>query len=319
MASPLQKRIQNLDARAYKMYQFPEDLGTHSMMIVFEKYSYAARGGIVGATGFTPKQLQSSIMLPLPENLLDNMSFKVSGVELGVAGAMTAGATAAAPGLMKSIANANSVGDIGSALGEATGVGSAKDALKNIGSATAAGMLKGALSSAAPSMQKGLEVGSGYAFNPYQALAFEGVNLRSFTFDWTLSPQSEKETDIIKDIVLNIKRNAHPAYASLVKGSSGTAGRTFLTYPSFAKISILGSPEGHVIKFKPCMISQLQVNYNGAGELAFMEGGVPAVVKLSVSFSEAEIWTRDDFPPDNSNLNVSTAKAAANITGGATK
>jgi len=315
-SSPDQKRIQALDARSYKMFQFPADLGAHAMLLVFNKYSYGSRNSIAG-TSYSPSQLQSSIMLPLPENLLDNMGFKVNGVELGLSGAMTAGAASGAAGLAKSIANAGSVGDIGNALSAATGASSAESFLKGLGSASAAGFLKEALSAAAPGVQKGLEVGTGYAFNPYQALAFEGVNLRAFTFDWTLSPQSQKESDIIKNIISNIKRNIHPSYAnSAGVNNRNTAGRTFLQYPSFLNITILGSPAGHVIRFKPCMVSQFQVNYNGAGETAFLEGGVPAVYKLSMSISEAEIWTKDDFPADNSSSNVAVQQSSASARSG---
>ena len=52
----------------------------------------------------------------------------------------------------------------------------------------------------------------GTAINPQATLSFEGVNLRSFSFDWTLYPESKEEALSIKKIIRSIKRNILPKY-----------------------------------------------------------------------------------------------------------
>ena len=43
------------------------------------------------------------------------------------------------------------------------------------------------------------------------------------------------------------------------------------------------------------MINRLDVNFGAGGELAFLEGGDPAIVKCSMSMTEMQIWTREDY------------------------
>jgi hypothetical protein len=71
--------------------------------------------------------------------------------------------------------------------------------------------------------------------------------------------------------------------------------RAFLAYPSVVDIFFIGSEEGYMYNFKRCMVNSFSANYAGGGAAAFVEGGRPAVVTLSMSLTEMEIWTTDEF------------------------
>ena len=43
------------------------------------------------------------------------------------------------------------------------------------------------------------------------------------------------------------------------------------------------------------MINRVDVDYAGGGEVAFLEGGNAAVIKLSVTMQEMQMWTREDY------------------------
>ena len=47
--------------------------------------------------------------------------------------------------------------------------------------------------------------------------------------------------------------------------------------------------------FKRAMISQFEVNYSGAGMPAFVEGGKPAVITMSMTLTEIDIHTAEDY------------------------
>ena len=47
--------------------------------------------------------------------------------------------------------------------------------------------------------------------------------------------------------------------------------------------------------FKRAMVSQFEVNYSGSGAPAFVEGGKPAVVTLTMSLTEIDIHTSEDY------------------------
>ena len=60
---------------------------------------------------------------------------------------------------------------------------------------------------------------------------------------------------------------------------------------------------------KACMINRVDVDYAGGGELAFLEGGNAAALKLSVTMQEMQMWTREDY---GGSSDVSEARSFSN-------
>ena len=81
--------------------------------------------------------------------------------------------------------------------------------------------------------------------------------------------------------------------------SSNTLARAFLTYPAVVSINLLGIDESHFLKFKPCMVDSINIDYGASGEIIVAEGGVPQGIKLSMSFKELEIQTAEDYEGDD--------------------
>jgi hypothetical protein len=168
--------------------------------------------------------------------------------------------------------------------------------------------MQNTLNSFSPGLGKAMGASRGTAINPQSTLSFEGVNLRTFTFDWTLYPESLDEALAIKKIIRSIKRNILPKVEGIggdsntnVPGtlSSNTLARAFLAYPSVVSINLLGIDESHFPKFKPCMVDNINIDYGASGEIVIAEGGVPQGVKLSMTFKELEIQTAEDYEGDD--------------------
>lgn len=135
--------------------------------------------------------------------------------------------------------------------------------------------------------------------NPQETLNFDGVDLRNFTFTWDLFPSNEDDTKNITKIVNMLKRKALPAVDG-VEGSPGLQ-RAFLKYPSVVELNLLGVQEKHFMRFKRAMISNVTVDYGVNGMPEIIKGGVPAGITLSVSFSEIQIHTQDDYIGEEEN------------------
>jgi hypothetical protein len=154
---------------------------------------------------------------------------------------------------------------------------------------------------------KSINAATGQAVNPQSTLSFEGVNLRAFQMDWTLYPESEGEANDIKKIVRTIKRQILPKTVSLTGNTgvnadttaSSALSRAFLEYPAVCFINLLGIDESSFVKFKPCMVDSISVDYGPSGAIVIAQGGVPQGVKISMSFKELEIQTREDFEDNN--------------------
>lgn len=129
--------------------------------------------------------------------------------------------------------------------------------------------------------------------NPQETLSFSGVDLRTFTFTWDLYPSNTNDSDNIRGIINLIKQKALPQVEDL--GGGGLGARAFLNYPSVVELNLLGVDESHFMRFKRCMIQSVNVDYGGGGMPEIIKGGKPAVVSLSVTFSELQINTAEDY------------------------
>jgi hypothetical protein len=249
----------------YTQLSFPNDLGNHAMILNFSSYDYGGIGAQVNQI------LSSSIALPIPSNLADTFSIRVLSTELGSVG--------------------NAVKDIVSMAGQGnlTAMGvfeTAKAAIAGQGTRNVAAFID---SVGGTNTAKAIEVATGMIVNPRIALAFEGVDLKSHTFTWTLAPRSASESDKLRGIIQQIKKSALPSF----NNSSGQ--KVFLNYPNVVDVFFLGTTEGFMYYFKRAMISQFEVNYSGSGAPAFVEGGKPAVVTLTISLTEIDIHTSEDY------------------------
>ena len=266
-------------------HQFPSDLGNVGTLLLFKEYSYGDRdvggsGGIKDRQSLDKLNITSSIYLPLPEQMLDSTNLKVAASELGalgnaagISGNIYASSADPAGEFVKALENLNSQELVGAA---------APKFLSKILDTVGAGGL-----------QTGLEAGFGATINPYAAMAFEGVNLKTFTWNWALAPKSRDETKVLKTIITSLKKNSLPYYKKYTfRNRTIISGRAFLAYPNVCLPIIAGV---NTLTMKPCMISNINIDYGAGGELAFLEGGDPAVVKIEITLQEMQIWTREDY------------------------
>ena len=269
----------------YTQYSFPENLGNHAIVFNFSEYSYDVDATQVSSI------LSSSIALPIPTNLVDSFNVNIQKQELGGVGnaaremaSMSAGGNLSTEGVINAVSSAVA--------------GTAKNKV--------AGMADAVIGTNAA---KGVEIGLGNIANPRVALSFDGVELKTHSFSWTLAPQSARESEKLKNIIQKIKRSALPTY-------NNTFGqKTFLNYPNVVDVFFLGTTEGYMYYFKRAMISQFEVNYAGAGTPAFVEGGKPAVVTMTMNMTEIDIHTSEDYGGVSSDASGGIFDAAQNARG----
>jgi 1,4-alpha-glucan branching enzyme len=131
--------------------------------------------------------------------------------------------------------------------------------------------------------------------NPYLKMLFRGLNFRNFEYLFKFTPHTEEESDQVFEIIQEFRRAALPA------SSGGTEGKPDpnafkLEYPKEVQIEYLYQGDTHkwLNKFKRCVITDLNVNYTGAGFYASMRNGFPAQTELRLVFSEIELVYRED-------------------------
>jgi hypothetical protein len=242
--------------------QMPED--HYSMQI-----GQANLGEIGNATGGNPSgESLSQLEQTLKERLGTNS---------------TAGTAAAALGLAAAGASPM-IADLTGALSLLKGNG---------GGAVAIAALQGAMQQASKSAQATL----GVVRNPHTALLFNGVDLRTFTFTWKLSPRSQEQSKNLDKIINSIKRAMHPNL---------TLGGFALDYPNLFTVEFENDKEG-IVELGYSFCSDFRINPTPSGQV-FYKNGYPSIVEMSMTLKEFQIKTAENFTYKYGGQNESDAR-----------
>lgn len=134
---------------------------------------------------------------------------------------------------------------------------------------------------------------TGAVINPNMELLFSGPRMRTFNFDFRLTPRGRDEAEEIKKIVRSFKMN------SAVQRSKSHA---FLLTPNIFKLEYIYNGSGQhpfLNKFKPCALTNFSVNYTPDGSyMTYRDGGSLTSYNISMSFSELEPIYQDDYAKD---------------------
>jgi hypothetical protein len=128
---------------------------------------------------------------------------------------------------------------------------------------------------------------AGVATNPNILVMFQGLSRRNFQFQFVFIPSNEKESRNIRNIIKTFRFHSSP---ELLYGTS-----RFYLAPSTFDIEVFhkGKTNKNIPKFKTCALTNCEVNYSPRGWSTYVDG-MPAVVEMTLTFSEIEQVTRQD-------------------------
>jgi len=245
--------------------QYPRDMPEKK----FIKFTFAAyyQPGPLFQREIIPTR---SIILPLPSDLAERYGVQYAEKQLGVLGALQE--TGMLQGIATTDASVGSIRKMGERAGE---LASDKGNL-----AVAARNMVGAISE---SSGAAIDRATGTILNPYSALQFSGVELRSHSFKYKFSPNSETESKIIKEIIREFKLRMLPEKRGL----------TF-NFPDVCTIEFAN--KNSLYYFKNCYLKSMNVNYSPSGTPVFFLGGQHAAeIEISLDFGEIEPLSRNDI------------------------
>jgi hypothetical protein len=231
-----------------------------------------------------------TVILPIPNNVQyqDSPNYKEGS---GVVGKLL-------PSIGKGFANADSAESITKNLQALAGGGKIGVAMKLLDSIVGQG-----------GSQQVTQNGFGKIMNPYTEQVFNGVGMRQFTFDWKLVPRNSGETAAIQRIIKTIRANSLPDYNSrlgLKEGSEGDSGNLsdrWLTVPNIFRIGWKNGEDNSEItslpKLKPCVLTQVSINYTPDAIWATYKGADPVAYTMTLSFTETEIITSTEVKENN--------------------
>jgi len=223
-----------------------------------------------------------TIQLPMQPQLSESTAVSWGGDTLN---AVQAAGARAAQGAIESAGLGdfrNAFNELGDGLNDLVGL--AKDpGTKAALSAYFAGQAVGANNLVARS--------TGQVINPNLELLFSGPNLRSFNFNFTLTPRDPEEAGIVRRMVRAMKRNMTP---------QRTTEALFLKTPRIFELEyIFGDTNREhpfLNKFKPCACTAFTVNYTPDGSYMTYRGE-PSMTsyQIAMSFGEIEPIYSDEY------------------------
>lgn len=164
------------------------------------------------------------------------------------------------------------------------------DMVKNIGSGgtgTEAAIIAGMAADktmGTQAFQNEAEFRSKGILDPQAALLFKGVEFREFQFDFQLLARTKEESENIRKIIKTFKWAMHPA-----KGGGVT-----WQYPCFFEIYLLTPTRKYMFNIMNSALIRMDVDYGGSGIPAFFrENGAPVDIRLSLTFKELQVLTKE--------------------------
>lgn len=150
----------------------------------------------------------------------------------------------------------------------------------------------------------------GKAVNPMQEMALEGVDFRTLSFSYTMSPSSEAEADQINDIIYYFKTAMLPdTYPALGAASSDAEG--FFNYPNTWEAVLEGPISNKVDGYLPMILESCKVTYEGdATSMTFFKEGQPTSIKMDLGFKELKILTQESYQEITANAKGEAARNA---------
>ena len=275
----------------------PPGLGSSGASSIFE----VAQGSNVNKTN--QFNLLGTILLPVPEGLSDMNRTNWEGSNLN---SLAAGGIDALSSTLDQL-------DLQSLMEDP--MGTANAALGAIGN-TAQGALRG-LDQKTRDVIKGALIGSavnvlganvslndltarqeGVILNPNLELLFKGVELRSFTFNFDMTPRSRAESLEIKAIINTFKKRM--SAKTTVDGSLSGSKGIFIQSPDVFNIEFRSGRNKHPFLFslKTCALTNIQVNYAGTGAYTTYDDATPVKMRMSLTFRELNPIYAEDYTDD---------------------
>jgi len=250
----------------------------------------AGKNKIVGAPGSrrnstNKEESLATIFLPIPSAIQDrnSVSYQNSNINAiagtaigGIQNIMQAGEFS-----MEGVTNvAGEIKDaVSKTFGAAGGGNRILDLITKSLASEALGVFGGNVS-----VDQLLARGEGIVFNPNMELLFNGPSLRSFAFSFQMTPRSQEESGVVKEIIRTFKFNMAPQVTTEGGGS------LFLKTPNVFELTYKqgNQPHSFLHQFKQCFLENVSVNYTGAGTYATYGDGTPVSIIMNLQFKEIE-------------------------------
>jgi len=131
----------------------------------------------------------------------------------------------------------------------------------------------------------------GQADNPYMEVLFDAMQLRTFTYNFTMAPRNEEEAIEIQKIIQLFRFHMAPELRGNQSRFLGLPSQFDIHYMYLSKEGI-ASENNYYNRVATCVLQNCEVNYTPTGVKSFEDGG-PTQTTMTLTFKEIELLTKD--------------------------
>lgn len=131
---------------------------------------------------------------------------------------------------------------------------------------------------------------SGTIMNPNVEMMYEAPELRGFQLRFKMQARDLGESKAIRGICTQFKRALHASYGGNTFGTIAETGQ-MITVPKIVQVSFMTGSKlnEYVPQYKPCALTQVDVNYTPDGAWATLPDGSPVATELALTFKETKL------------------------------
>ena len=131
---------------------------------------------------------------------------------------------------------------------------------------------------------------SGTILNPNVEMMYESPELRGFQLRFRMQARNQNESKSIRELCYQFKKAMLASYGGQTMGGTLDAGG-FITVPKICQVSFMtgGALNEYVPQYKPCAITQVDINVTPNGAWASTTDGAPVATELALTFKETKI------------------------------
>ena len=131
---------------------------------------------------------------------------------------------------------------------------------------------------------------SGTIMNPNVEMMYEAPELRGFQLRFKMQARDLGESQAIRGICTQFKRALHASYGGNTLGTMAETGQQ-ITVPKIVQVSFMTGSKlnEYVPQYKPCALTQVDVNYTPDGAWATLPDGSPVATELALTFKETKL------------------------------
>ncbi len=131
---------------------------------------------------------------------------------------------------------------------------------------------------------------SGTIINPNVEMMYESPELRGFQLRFRMQARSQNESQSIRELCYQFKKAMLASYGGQTMGGKLDAGG-FITVPKICQVSFMtgGALNEYVPQYKPCAITQVDINFTPDGAWASTGDGAPVATELALTFKETKV------------------------------